>query len=136
LCPEPPDGLLKTTTDRWHEFWSSPLAKVVNPGTDIAALERLFTLYDDRERARRACKGEWLVRGSQGQPRLNPLASLIAQCDAEIRQLEDRFGLSPRSRLQLGVQFGEAARSLDGLNSALTADLEADDDDPRLEAAQ
>jgi hypothetical protein len=54
--------------------------------------------------------------------------------DAEIRQLEDRLGLNPRSGLQLGIQFSEAARSLEELNAriAYAASIEqGEEDDPR-----
>jgi hypothetical protein len=40
--------------------------------------------------------------------------------DAEIRQLEDRFGLHPKAGLQLGIVAGEAARSLEELNARIT----------------
>jgi hypothetical protein len=54
--------------------------------------------------------------------------------DAEIRQLEDRLGLNPRSGLQLGIQFSEAARSLEELNAriAYAASIEqGEEEDPR-----
>jgi P27 family predicted phage terminase small subunit len=135
-APDPPDGLLQATSNRWIEFWNSPLAGVVSSATDMPALERLFTLYDERERAYRAFRKERLIVGSQGQPVLNPMGRLLKELDGEIRQLEDRFGLSPKARLQLGVQYGEAKKTLDTLNADLALDLEPDEDDPRLEIAQ
>ena len=68
-----------------------------------------------------------LVEGSQGQPRINPLFTTIATMDAEIRQLEDRFGLSPRARLALGIQLGEAHRSLADLNAAFLEEVRRDE---------
>ncbi len=49
--------------------------------------------------------------------------------DAEIRQLEDRFGMTPRARLQLGITFSESVRSLEALNQSFIAD--DDEEDPR-----
>jgi hypothetical protein len=46
--------------------------------------------------------------------------------DVEIRQLEDRFGLTPRARLQLGITYGEAKKSLEELNAELQADEESE----------
>jgi hypothetical protein len=43
--------------------------------------------------------------------------------------MEDRFGLSPLSRLRLGITFADAQASLDGLNSRLAAKLVEQDDD-------
>jgi hypothetical protein len=67
---------------------------------------------------------------------LNPLLKHVAALDGEIRQLEDRFGLTPLARLRLGVTFGEAHRSLADLNRALIEEVDGDvEDDPRTELA-
>jgi phage terminase small subunit len=94
---------------------------MVVPATDLPALERLFTLRDERARALRGYRARRLVVTDSGVA-LNPLLRVLKQLDAEIRQLEDRFGLSPIARLRLGVALGEAARSLEEL-------LDDDDDD-------
>lgn len=132
--PDPPSRLLKETRDSWTAYWSSPLAAVIVPATDLPALTRLWQLYDERIRMYRAIRKERIVLGSQGQPRANPLYAQMRSLDAEVRQLEDRFGLSPKSRLELGVVLGDAARSLADLNAELEED-ELDPDerpDPRL----
>ncbi len=59
---------------------------------------------------------------------LNPLGRQLCKFDSEIRQLEDRLGLTPRARLQLGIVYGEARGSLDDINRSLKIDY---DDDPR-----
>jgi P27 family predicted phage terminase small subunit len=112
------------------------LAPLVVPDTDLPALERLWTLYDERARALRGYRRERLVVGSTGQMVLNPLARAMQAFDAEIRAIEDRFGLTPMARLRLGVQLGEAARSLEEMNRSLDDDPDADagepDPDPRI----
>ena len=110
---------------------SSELAEVVELGTDQPAITRLFTLYDERERAFRGYKKRRLTLGYKGQPVLNPLGRMMLQLDEEIRQLEDRLGLTPRARLQLGITFSEAAKSLDDLNRMFTGDGGEDAEDPR-----
>ena len=60
-----------------------------------------------------------MVVGSQGQAVLNPLYSAMLKIDAEIRQMEDRIGLSPKARVSLGIQIGQMKKSLDDLNSEL-----------------
>jgi P27 family predicted phage terminase small subunit len=114
----------------WAAFWRSPIAEVVIPAMDLPAVYRLFTLYDERERAYRAWRKQRLVRGSKGQLVLNPLAAQMNKMDTAIRQLEDRFGLTPKSRAQLGVTFTVAQESSADLNPDLDVDW---DDDPRLE---
>jgi hypothetical protein len=79
-------------------------------------------LYDERERAYRAYRRERLVTGSTGQLLLNPLRRAMSNFDSEIRQLEDRFGLNPLARARLGIQIGEAARTLADLNRMLEDD--------------
>ena len=133
--PAPPAGLLVSTRNVWAAFWASEQASLVMPA-DHPALLRLFTLLDERERCARAASKRRLIEGSQGQPVLNPLLKHVAALDGEIRQLEDRFGLTPLARLRLGVTFGEAHRSLADLNRALVEEVAGDvEDDPRTELA-
>jgi len=73
-----------------------------------------------------------MISGSQGQKILNPMYRQRTSVDAEIRQLEDRFGLHPKAGLTLGIVYGEAARSLEELNARIAnaaiaeAEVEAD----------
>lgn len=129
--PEPPSYLLAVTKRRWEAYWASPVAKLVDEVSDLPALERLFWLYDDLERSRRSVRAQGhMIEGSKGQAVMNPLLRHMQTQAAEVRQLEDRFGLSPRARLSLGVTLGQAAQSLADLNAPF---LGGDDDDPRLD---
>lgn len=132
--PEPPDYLLAATQERWRTYWTSPVAKLVDAVSDLPALERLFWLYDDLERSRRAVQEiGHVIEGSKGQTVMNPLLRHMQTQAAEIRQMEDRFGLSPRARLSLNLTLGQAAQSLADLNAPFLADG-GDDDDPRMDA--
>lgn len=105
----------------------------------MPVITRLFTRYDERERAYRAVRKQGRVTtGSQGQVVAHPLLKYIDACDAEIRQLEDRLGLSPRGMAQLGANFAAAQKTLDDLNKSLDdtdVDGNGHDDDPRLAIA-
>lgn len=114
--PTAPAGLSGSAAEQWQQLWGSPLAATF-VDSDVPALARLFELRDERMRSLRAARRARLVAGSKGQPRLSPLLGYIAQLDAEIRALEDRFGLTPRARLTLGITLGEAHRSLAQLNA-------------------
>lgn len=123
--PAPPIGLLKATRTWWLDFWRSDLAKALQADTDRQALERLATLYDERERTYRVIRrlrGGPVAHGSQGQLVLHPLAKYLATTDSEIRQLEDRFGLNPRARIALGLQLTQARRDLEDLWDDADAD--------------
>ncbi len=133
--PAPDREWLVVTKNDWTELWKSSLAEAYNQTTDVPGVHRLFGLRDDRERYRRAVRKEPLVLGSKDQPVANPLAKFIGPLDTEIRQLEDRYGLNPASRLKLGITLGAAARSLDDLTRGLYGDQdepEAEGVDPRL----
>lgn len=127
-APPLPPGLLAVTRDLWNAFWRSPLAQAVEKNTDVSAITRYFSLIDERERLYRGFRRKRLVLGAQGQKVLNPMGRALHAFDSEIRQLEDRLGMNPRSRLQLGIQLGEAARTLQELNRGLEED---DEQDPR-----
>lgn len=133
--PAAPEGLLQKIEEDWEAFWKAPLAQHVIQ-EDLPALKRLFTLYDERERAYRSYRANRLVKGSQDQMVLNPLARVMQNLDVEIRHLEDRFGLTPRARFALGIAFGEVTKSLEEMNRTLAAnddnDQEAtEEEDPR-----
>jgi P27 family predicted phage terminase small subunit len=121
-APPMPAGLLSSTQSLWANFWNSPLARAVEPSSDLACITRYFELTDERQRLFTAFKRKRFVKGSYGQVVLNPAGRALHAFDAELRQLEDRLGLTPRARLQLGIQLTEAARSLAELNEALEDD--------------
>lgn len=136
-CPAKLAGVapLKQTVEAWDRLWASDVVSVVDLRSDIESVVRWASLLDERERAFRAFRASRLVKGSQGQPVLNPLWAVIRSCDPELRALEDRIGLSPKARLQLGITFAEAGKSLDELNRMMDDEGGGDDDDlsdPRL----
>ncbi len=110
---------LKNTKLWWEQFWSSDLATAIDVKSDLNTVIRLATLIDERERIYKQAKKDRLVVGSKGQVVLNPLYSALLKIDAEIRQMEDRIGLSPKARVSLGIQIGQMKKSLDDLNSEL-----------------
>jgi len=136
IVPAPPEGLSAGNLPAWGGFWRSPLAKAVDPVTDLPALTRLFRLYDDIERIKPLFDAEPLVVGSTGQPALHPFGKLLDAYRAEARNLEDRFGLNPKSRLQLGIHMADAVKKAN--EAAATKGLEPDwsDDDSDAAAAE
>lgn len=78
-------GFLKATREWWATIWASPMAAVYLDA-DVPALVRLARLVDLQHR------GE-----------------MTAAVLSEIRQLEDRFGLSPLSRRRLQWEVSQAA---------------------------
>lgn len=68
----------------WTAIWSSPMA-VVYTDVDVFPLTRLILLVHEREMGESGWTG-----------------------DGEIRQLEDRFGISPLARRRLAWEIGNA----------------------------
>ena len=131
--PPAPAHISEKWKASWLVFWQSPFAQVVQPA-QYPALERLFSMYDERERMDVYLRESPMITGSQGQAIVNPMYRQRTAVDSEIRQLEDRFGLHPKAGLTLGIVYGEAARSLEELNARIANAAAADaisDDDPR-----
>ena len=124
VVPEPPDGLGETHSDSWAEFWGSELSQLVK-ATDMAAVRRLWSYYQQHEDLTRVFDRSRLVSGSQGQPRLNPALDGLMKLEGAILRLENELGLTPSARLRLGITFADATNSLD----ALTRKFEVPDDE-------
>lgn len=105
LVPQAPRDWKESTRKAWRNFWESSVASVIDPKSDMAAIIRLFSMYEEREALVPLMQSAPLVKGSQGQLRLNPLGARIDQLDASITALEDRFGMSPKARLSTGMQI-------------------------------
>lgn len=114
-APAHPTHWHRDTVNEWEQLFDSRLAQYLAP-TDLPAVLRLFGMYDDRRRLEATAREHPYVEGSQGQVVLNPAHGAISNLDGRILALEDRIGLSPKARLGLGIQLGEAAKSLDSLN--------------------
>lgn len=125
--PAPRADWLAATKRAWLDLWSSSLASTIIE-TDLPALDRYFTTLDEHTRATRAYRRQRLVIGSKGQLAIHPMGKHARDLAVELRQMEDRFGLTPMSRLKLGHQWGSTAMTLDDLNKQ----LEGADADPRL----
>lgn len=110
-APKPPTGLLKPSRDRWRQFWDSPAAQAVNPESDLPRLIRWIQASDEYDRAAAVVRQSRLVKGSMGQPVLNPLVSYLAHLDGLITRTETDFGMTPAARKRLDTQSAPAAAS-------------------------
>ena len=109
VVPAPPAGLLKRTRALWEDFWRSEVAKAVELDSDGYRLARWIRDVDEYERSLAVFRKQRLVAGSTGQPRLHPLAGRLKELEATIRETEKDFGMTPMSRLRLGIAVGQAA---------------------------
>jgi hypothetical protein len=132
--PEPPEELEGELLEEWHRYWGSEIAQLVDAAADRRGITRLFLLYEERDRLYEEASDENLVKGSTGQWVLNPLFKRVEAIDKEIRLLEDRYGKSPKARLQLGGSFADTMKSLHELNQATRKAAKKRKKDPRLRA--
>lgn len=131
--PEAPDGLSPQVFASWAAFWRSPLRNHVIE-SDLPALRRLFEFYERRARFDEEGMNEPVTRGSQGQEVLSALLKEVDVLDAKILALEDRFGMSPLSRLKLQVKVGDASRSIAETNARLASGaLDAAENEPEID---
>lgn len=125
MVPEPPDGMSEVQVSSWEEFWRSELSQLVK-STDMGAVRRLWSYYQQHDDLTAVFDRSRLVSGSQGQPRLNPALDGLMKLEGAILRLENELGLTPSARLRLGITFADATNSLDDLASRLRVQDEED----------
>ncbi len=127
IPPAPPD-LLKASVDRWEAYWRSAVSSAVDLNADRGLLERWIRSVDEWYRAYRDFRKARTTEGSTGQLVLSPLAKWIKQLETEIGKCEQQMGLTPMSRVKLGIAAGQARLTADMLNKSLSEDDEHDPD--------
>lgn len=130
--PKPPDGLLKATKDMWIEFWSSDVARAVQPA-DVDGLVRLIQYRDEWQRLMDAYRKCRFVEGSTGQVKVNPALTSALALEGAMGKLAADLGLSPMARMRLGIAVGQATKTIEELRNAADPDEDiAEGADPRL----
>ena len=120
VIPTAPKGLSPASKKRWRTFWLSPLAKVVEISTDLHRVERWIQAVDEYEKVGKVFRSSRLVKGSTGQPVLNPLAAYLANLETAISRAEQEIGMTPLARLKLGIAVGQAKLTAEALNKSLS----------------
>ncbi len=109
--PACPRGLLKRTRERWESYWSSDVARAVDPIADLHCVERWIVALDEYERVYPKVRRQRTIDTMQGVV-LHPLARYLVSVQRELRSAEAELGLTPMARLKLGITFQEARRTL------------------------
>lgn len=103
-CPKPPAGLLKPSRDRWVQFWESRAALTVDLASDMPRLIRWIQASDEYDRTAKTIRSARLVKGSMGQPVLNPLVAYLVHLESMITRTEKEFGMTPAARARLDLK--------------------------------
>ena len=117
--PPPPAGLQEPSVDLWTAFWASAVSVAVDARSDMGRLERWIRAVDEWHLVGPVFREQRVTGGSQGQPRLNPLAVYLASLEAIIATAETQFGMTPASRARLGLTVGQAKLTAATLNAML-----------------
>jgi len=104
-APRCPTGLLPETRKYWRELWGSRVATAWDRASDLPAVTRYIRLLDRWLRYDALVAQTPLVRGSKDQVRPNPLAPRMDAIEGQVRALEEQLGLTPASRLRLGISL-------------------------------
>jgi P27 family predicted phage terminase small subunit len=117
--PKPPAGLLKPSRDRWGQFWESRAALAVDLASDMPRLIRWIQVTDEYDRTAKVIREARLVKGSMGQPVLNPLVAYLVHLESMITRTEKEFGMTPMARARLDLKRPSADEELEALFAAL-----------------
>ena len=120
--PITPPALRKAAKDAWTAFWRSPMASLVQDESDMDALRDWAWCVSERDRLQGMVKKTPLVKGSTGQLVTNPLSKLVSDYTRRISQYREQFGMTPLSRMRLGIAVGEAHDILSELTASLGGD--------------
>ena len=113
IIPRAPSGLHQMARRAWKDFWSSPLAQVVDLAADAEAIRHWARCISERELLMDELKENPVVAGSMGQPTKNPLWDVVKEYNRQIEKFREQFGMSPLARMRLGVAYSEADEALD-----------------------
>ena len=111
--PPAPAHLDRNAQLIWDEVWMAG-GSFYEARTDSPTIERYASLQSRRIFIMAAIEKEgWLTLGSQGQEVLHPLARVLNEIEGKLVALEDRLGLSPQARMNLGISAAAAKSALD-----------------------
>ena len=113
--PAPPATLGDKGVQVWDRLWTAGQAWL-SPATDLDLLTRLCEAHDEREALRDAIADEgYMVTGSMGQRRANPLLSELRSLESQMTKYESLCGFTPTDRARLGYAEVKRASKLDEL---------------------
>lgn len=111
--PPPPETLADTGRAVWDRLWTAGQAWL-SPATDVDIMTRLCEAHEEREALREAIAEEgYMVAGSMGQRRANPLLSEVRALESQMTKWESLCGFTPTDRARLGMAEVKARSKLE-----------------------
>lgn len=124
--PEAPPGLSDGIVRAWEAFWTlAPLSRRVSTA-DLLPLIRLFQLYEVYDRSIADFMADPYKTSDRGTLVAHPGWNIANAAMRQILPLEKQFGITPKSRAELGVSLDIPANPEQG--SGVMDFTEVDDD--------
>ena len=95
------------------------MVRVWEPLADLPAISRYIVDLNTWLVYRAIVDKSPLVKGSTGQLRANPLARRMDLIALQLRSAEEHFGLTPLSRMRLGIEYTTAMSALEQARRAM-----------------
>lgn len=124
--PDEADTWHPDAVDAWAAIWRSRAALALNGG-HIPALRRYVGLVHLRSTFLALATNEPVMTLENGGIRLHPLFGEIRAMTAELRHIEDRFGLTLKAELALGLSVARTAAAAAKVESGRDDNLVAFD---------
>lgn len=128
VVPEPPltNGgvtLLPEVLLRWDSYWLSVLPRALDgaAGIDRLVVDDWIRLENELLTLEQVIQSgsAWLVAGSMGQVRPNPLLGERHAIRQRLHDLRQQLGIGPKARAQLGIEVAGAVSAEARMNDAL-----------------
>ena len=100
------------TSKVWRDIWQSSVAGMWDRQAMSGPMTRYVFTLDRWLKLNTLITGREVVKGSRGQARANPLFGTMAGLAYELKQIEEKFGLTPLDGLRLGIEMGGAAQGM------------------------
>lgn len=111
--PCPPDDLGAVGREVWANLWAAN-GEAYNGRTDAYVVARYCRLQDRYAALLAAVARDGLLSvGSKGQTVVHPAARMLSDVERQLSSLEAVLGLTPESRLRLGISAIERESKLD-----------------------
>jgi len=118
-APKAPGGLGAPARSVWRAYWRSQVSAAADRDADMHRIDRWIKAVDEYDKVLEVFRKTRLVKGSTGQPVLNPLSAYLSALEGQISRAEHELGLTPMARLRLGITYGEAQLTALELNRQL-----------------
>lgn len=110
-------GWLPEIQQQWQDFWTTDLSRAIDQA-QLPVLKRLFRLRNEQQMMLEIAASEpYFSAGSKEQLKIHPARDEVRKLEPLIVALEDRLGLSPKAKANLGLATGQAMLTVEHLNA-------------------